>query len=161
MKKIWQENKVLFVLGIMIIICLIIFSAVAIYYFYGGSDSPYGNRLDVTENNPLSEKLLKDIKEELEKNEIVKSATIDFQNLIVYVSIEFNDGTKMEDAKMIAVSSLELFNKDELSIYDIDYTITSLSTSEVVGYTLKGARNANGSGSLVWGNYNIKESSES
>ena len=71
------------------------------------------------------------------------------------INIDFVEETKMEDAKKVAESSLELFNDDELALYDIEFTISSLSTNDFVGYTLMGARNANGLGEVVWNNYNL------
>ena len=57
-KKVWEENRVLMVLAIILVICLIIFAGVAITYFYGSSDNVYGNRLDITKEVPLNSKLL-------------------------------------------------------------------------------------------------------
>lgn len=159
-KKVWEENKVLLVLGIILIICLVVVSIVALFYFYGGSDSVYGNRLEEMEKVPLNKQLFSDIEEELNKNENVKKVSILQKNKIVYISINFNDATAMDSAKEIAKSVLELFNEDELNVYDIEFTISSLSTTDFTGYTLMGARNANGSGEIVWNNYNIKPSEE-
>jgi len=159
-KRIWQENKVLLVLAIILIICIVVFCVVAITYFYGSSSNPLGNRADITNEMPLKDKLLDDIKNELEKDEKVKVASVTKSpTTTVYIDINYVDGTKMADAKKIAEKVIELFSEEELSVYDIEFTINTLSTSKVDGYTLKGARNANGSGTVIWGNYNIKEES--
>lgn len=163
-RRVWEENKVLLVLAIILVICLVVFAGVAITYFYGSSDSESGNRLDITEEVPLNDKLLEDIKEEVELNENVKSIKVDFQNLkklVVYISIEYIAGTKMNDAKKIAEDVIKLFNEDELQVYDIHFTIKTASTDDLVAYTLMGSRNASGSGNVIWGNYNIEESSDS
>lgn len=157
-RKVWEENRVLLVLTIILIICLIIFASVAITYFYGSSESVYGNRLDITKKTPLNEKLLKEIKTELEANEKVTTVNTSLKGKILYVNIDFVDATKMSDAKKIAEGIIEFFNEDELLVYDIQFTIASLSTKDFVGYTLMGAKNASGSG-IVWNNYNIKEES--
>lgn len=154
-KKVWNENKVLLVLGIILIICVVVVSIVALTYFYGGSDSVYGDRLKETEKVGLSDKLFKEIESTLKENENVEKVSTITKGKIVYINISFTEGTLMDDAKTIANSVIELFNDDELNVYDIEFTITSLSTNEVVGYTLMGARNANGSGEIVWNNYNI------
>lgn len=158
-KKVLEENRVLFVLGIILVVCLVVFCIVAITYFYGGSDDVYGNRLDGTKEVPLNEKLLRDIKNELETNEAIKEAKATLKGKIVYITIEFVDATKMEDAKKVAEDVIPMFNEDELEVYDIQITITSLSTTDSVGYTLMGARNSSGNGTIVWNNYNIEESS--
>ena len=157
-KKVWVENKVLLVLAIILVLCLVVFTIVSITYFYGSSNSVYGSRLDATKKTPINEKLLKDIKENLQENESVKSVTVNLKGLVLYINIHFVDATKIEDAKNIAEGTLDLFNDDELSVYDIEYSINTLSTSEQVGYTLMGARNASGNGSIIWNNYNIEES---
>ena len=159
-KKVWQENKVLLVLAIILIICLVIFGAVSMTYFYGTSDSVYGNRLDATKDVPIKDDLLKEIKETLKENEKVSDVTTNLKGIVLYINIKFVEKTKMDDAKNIAESSLDLFSEEELSTYDLEYTIISLSTDDVVGYTLMGAKNAGGSESIVWNNYNIEESIE-
>lgn len=158
-KRVWKENRVLLVLAIILVICLVIFGVVAITYFYGSSDNVYGNRLDITKEVPLNSKLLDDIKEKLTSNEKVDNVSVSLKGKILYINIRFVDATKMDDAKKISESIIELFNEDELNVYDIQFTIESLSTSDFVGYTLMGARNSSGSGNIIWNNYNIKESS--
>ena len=155
-KRVLNENRVLLVLGIILILCLVIVSVVALTYFYGSSDTVYGNRLEDTEKLPLNEKLFKDIESKLKENDSVKKVNVSLKGKIVYINIEFEIATEMESAKGIAASALTLFNDDELAIYDVSFTISCLSTKEVVGYTLMGARNANGLGEIVWNNYNIE-----
>ena len=159
-KKVWEENRVLLVLGIILIICLVIVSIVSLTYFYGSSDSVYGSRLEDMKTVPLNDKLFDDIKNELKKDESVKKVSTLNKGKIIYINIDFVDETKMEDAKKVATSVIELFNDDELAVYDIEFTISSLSTNDFVGYTLMGARNANGSGEIIWNNYNIEVEEE-
>lgn len=161
-KKVWEENRVLMVLAIILVVCLIVFAVVAITYFYGSSDNVYGNRLDITKEVPLSDKLLKDIQNELESKESVNSAEATLKGKIVYVNIDFVDSIKIDDAKKVAEEAIALFNEDELGVYDIQFTISALSTGDRDGFTSMGARNASGSGIVVWTNDNsdnIKESS--
>lgn len=154
-QKILNENRVLLVLGIILLVCLVVVAVVSLTYFYGTSDTVYGNRLDDIKDMPLNDKLFKDIKNKLNEEESVKKVSTTKKGKIVYINIDFVEETKMEDAKKVAESSLELFNDDELALYDIEFTISSLSTNDFVGYTLMGARNANGFGEVVWNNYNL------
>lgn len=154
-QKIINENRVLLVLGIILLMCLIIVCVVALTYFYGTSDTVYGNRLDDMNKVVLSESLFTDIKDNLKTNESVKDVNITKKGKIIYINIDFVDKTKMDDAKKIAEGVVSLFKEEELTIYDIEFTISSLSTADVVGYTLMGARNANGIGEVVWNNYNL------
>ena len=153
-KKVWEENRVLMVLAIILVICLIVFITVALTYFYGSSDNVYGNRLDITEKVPLNDKLLKDIKDDLRSKDNIESAEVTKKGKVVYINITFIPAVAMDVAKKVAEESISLFNDDELEVYDIQFTITSASGVEVEGYTLMGARNASGSGIVIWNNYN-------
>lgn len=151
--KIWQENKVLLVLAIILLICIIVVVVAGMTFFYGNNNNVYGNRLEAAKDVPISDKLLQDIKSELEKNELVSEVSTELRGLIVYINIHFVKDVKIDDAKKLATSSLELFNDDELEIYDIEYSITN---DEDDGFTLMGARNSSGAGEIVWNNYNIE-----
>lgn len=159
-KKVWIENRVLFILGAILLICIAVVTTVSITYFYGTSDTEYGNRLEDIEKAPLNKKLFEDIKEALMENKSVEDVVIKTQGKIVYISIDFAAKTKMEDAKKIADKVVPLFNDDELEIYDLQFTIVSESADKFVGYTLMGAYNANGLKEIVWNNYNIQEEVE-
>lgn len=159
-KKVWQENKVLLVLAIVLVICVVVLVVVSITYFYGTSDSVYGSRLDITEKVPMSNDTLTKVKATLEENEKIDSTIVTVKGRIVYISIKFIDDVKMSDAKKIAESSLELFSEEELTVYDLQYTIASVITKEDKNnksYTLMGSRNVNGTGTIIWNNYNIEE----
>ncbi len=151
-KKIWTENKVLFVLGIILIICLIVFATVSITYFYGASKDKYGNRLDITKEVPLDSKLYTDIENELKANEKVIKASAKLKGKIVYINVTFSDETKLEDAKLIAETVIKLFNEDELNVYDLEFIIQTENVTDNAGFVALGARNSNGSGSVVWNN---------
>lgn len=162
-KKIWEENKILFILAIILIVCLVVLVGVSLKYFYGSSNSVYGNRLDVTEKVPMKEETMNKVKSTLEENEKVNSVKVAKKGKIVYISIKYVDDVKMDEGKKIAESSIELFSEEELSVYDIEYTIKSNLTNEDKdnkSYTLMGSKNANGSGSISWNNYNIEETKE-
>ncbi len=162
-KKVWNENKILFVLGLILLICIIVVAVVSLTFFYGSSDNPYGNRLDITEKVPLDEKFFNEIKEKLESNAEVKKVDVIQKVKGPYVSITYADDTKMDKAKEIAASIIDLFTEEELAVYDIEFTITANITTDKNNskYTLMGARNSSGSGEIIWNNYNIKTEEES
>ena len=141
-KKFWNENRVLFVLGAILIICVVVLGIVSVTYFYGSSSNAYGNRLDSIKDTPLSDKYLQNIKTEMNSKENVKNTN------------------KMDDAKKTTKEALKLFSEKELSLYDLQFTIKNKD------YTLMGAHNSNGSSStseeddIVWNNYTIKEDKE-
>ena len=153
-KKIWTENKILLVLAIILIVCLAIFLGVSIKYFYGSNSNKYGSRLDSIKDTPLSEELFKDIENKLKESESVSKVTTNLQGKVVYITISYNEGTKLDDAKNVAAEVISLFNEDELQLYDLEFTIKSNE------FTLMGARNSNGSGTIVWANNTPIESAE-
>ena len=82
-KKIWQENSILFVLLFIIIACVIAISVVVVTYFIGDSSSNYGDRLDGIEDYPFDEDMQNDIISQIEESEIVDAATIRISGKII------------------------------------------------------------------------------
>lgn len=160
-KKIWQENKVLLVLAIILLICLAVFMGVSLTYFYGSGTSVYGNRLDVTKETPITDELLSKIEAEAKAYEGVTDVSTALKGKIVYITMKFEDKVKMDQAKKTTEDILKFFSENELKVYDIEFSINNSSEE---GYTLMGARNASGNGTIVWNNYNMenvkKESAE-
>lgn len=162
-KRIWQENKVLLVLAIILVVCIVVLVGVSLKFFYGSSESVYGNRLDTIKDNPIKEENLNSIKATLKENEKVDNVNITVKGKIVYINIKYIDDVKMSDGKKIAEGTIDSFSESELENYDIQYTISSKLTKEDKdnkSYTLMGSRNSNGLGEIVWNNYNIKETEE-
>lgn len=151
-KKIWNENRILFILAIVLITCLIIIGVVSLVYFYGSSSTPYGNRLDATKDTPIKDANLKDIESHLTSNEKVGKATAILKGRIIYITIDFTDKTTLDKAKSIAEESLTKLSEEQLAVYDVIFTISHSKTTDFEGYNLMGARNTNGSGHVVWSN---------
>ena len=158
-KELWGKNKVLIVLGIILIVCLVTIICVGVSFFFGGSETVYGDRLDDIENYPISEEFKSDYIASLLENEEVSDVTIDIKGRIVYVNIVFVGDTNLANAKSKAVTSLEKFSDELLSYYDINLTLTSKATENSEGFTIMGARNVAGSG-VVWNNNTPVESEE-
>ena len=146
LKKIWQENKVLFVLGLILIVCLIIIGIIAIKSFYSSCDDAYCNR----RVEELRENLPSEIKNKLKENKDIISSSVTVKNAIVYISATFNDATKLDNAKKAMEVIIPLFSEEELLIYDLDLTIKTEDINK--GFILKGARNTNGNGTIIWSN---------
>lgn len=158
-KELWGKNKVLIVLGIILIICLVTIICVGVSFFFGGSDTVYGNRLDDIENYPISEEFKNDYIASLLEDEEINDVTIDIRGRIIYISIDFVGDTTLANAKSKAVTSLEKFSDDLLSYYDINLILTSEATENSEGFTIMGAKNVAGSG-VVWNNNTPVESDE-
>lgn len=148
-KEIWRNNKVLFVLFIILIICFAAIVTVALSYFVGTEKSPYGNRLDNKVKLPKT--FEKDIEKSLDADEIIKKSDVRLSVRTIYITIEFENNVTLDQAKDKAISCLEFITEEQLEYYDINYILTKEKTEESEGFTIMGARNSFGTG-VVWNN---------
>ena len=160
LKKIWQENSVLFVLLFILIACLIAISVVVITYFVGDSSSKYGGRLEGIEDYPFDEDMQNDIISQIEENEIVEDVTMRVSGKSIYVTIIFVPETTLVEGQSIALSSLDYFSEETLSFYDLEYMIEAEATEETEGFQIIGAKNVSGTGGIVWNNNTEFETEE-
>ncbi len=160
LKELWGKNKVLIVLGVILIICFIAIIIVTVSFFLGGSKSVYGNRLDDIDKYPITDTFKKEYINTLKENEKVDDVELDIRGRIIYVTIDFVGDTPLVDAQSIATGSVSSFAEDILGYYDLNFTIESVATDNSEGYYMLGARNATGSGGLVWSNNTIVSESE-
>ena len=159
-KKIWNENRVLMVLAIIIIICLIVIVCVSLTYFYGSSESEYGDRLDGIDKVKITDKIKSDVVNNLKSEESVYSANLVNKGRMIYITLDFKIGTILDNAKIVAEKVPTLFNEEELAYYDINITINAPASDDNAGFTLMGARNSNGSGTIIWNNLTVKDETE-
>lgn len=159
LKELWGNNKVLIVLGIILIICLIAIITVTFSFFLGGNKGVYGDRLNGIDKYPVTNNIKSEYKTSLESEKSVTKVSIDTKGKIIYIIINFASDTSLEDAKNLAASSIEKLNEDILSFYDIDFTLKCEKSENSEGFTILGAKNVAGSG-LIWNNNTPLESEE-
>ena len=152
LKKVWQENSVLFVLLFILIACLIAISVVVVTYFVGDSSSKYGDRLEGIEDYPFDTDMQNEIISKLEENEIVEDVTMRVSGKIIYITIIFAPETTLVEGQSIALASLDYFSEETLSFYDLEYMIEAEATEETEGFKIIGAKNVTGTGGIVWNN---------
>lgn len=150
MKKLWNQNRVLFMLIIILIVCFLAIVCVALTFFYSKNVGKYGARLDDIAKYAFTNDMKSNYKEKLLENEAVKKVDFNIIGRVVYIHIDFDDKIDLVDAKEIVTESLSLFEKDILSYYDFDFV---LQNSE---FTTLGSKN-----SIVehisWGNQRVVE----
>lgn len=150
MKKIIKENKVLFVLAIIIFISLIAIVIGLLTYFYNKDGDKYGNRLDGIEKYSISKTIDEDIKSLYESG--VDSVKVDIKGKIIYIIIYVNDGVSKNDARSYAIKALDKFTEEEKKFYDIHFTIdTKNKSEETTMYPMMGSKHA-GNNQVVWTN---------
>ena len=159
LKELWGNNKVLIVLGIILIICLIAIITVTFSFFLGGNKGVYGDRLNGIDKHPVTNNIKSEYKTSLESEKSVTKVSIDTKGKIIYIIINFASDTSLEDAKNLAASSIEKLNEDILSFYDISFTLKCEKSENSEGFTILGAKNVAGSG-LIWNNNTPLESEE-
>lgn len=159
LKELWGNNKVLIVLGIILIICLIAIITVTFSFFLGGNKGVYGDRLNGIDKHPVTNNIKSEYKTSLESEKSVTKVSIDTKGKIIYIIINYASDTSLEDAKNLAASSIEKLNEDILSFYDIDFTLKCEKSENSEGFTILGAKNVAGSG-LIWNNNTPLESEE-
>lgn len=159
LKSLWYENRVLFVLFIIVIICAVIVLGVITKYFFGSSESKYGDRLDGIAEVEITDDMKNNFTNALNEDELVDTSSIKVIGRIVYVSIEFKDNVSLIEAESRALASLLTFEQKYLDFYDFNFTLKANATENSEGFLIMGARNANGNG-LIWNNNTEFENKE-
>ena len=144
LKKLWNENRVLMILGVILLACVIAILCVVLKYFVGSNSSVYGNRFDNMKTK-ITEKEQNAYIKALEDNSSVSKVRFRVNHKTLMISVTFKNDIKLDDAKKIIDGSLEKLSDKVKETYDINFTVNVGDT------TLMGARNASGNG-LFWNN---------
>lgn len=150
-KKSWQENRVLFVLTTILIICLILILIVGIDYFFGSSKDKYGERLEGINEVKFTDKKITELEGKINEDELITSCEINQIGKMIYVNINFGEGITLVEAEGKALATIEFFSEKELAFYDVNYTLKQEATESNPGFIIMGSKNVNGSG-LIWNN---------
>ncbi len=153
MKKVIKENRILFILAVIILVSLVLIGIGLISYFYGNDSSSYGDRLKDKDKYPISESISTDIEGLFTKG--VKSTIVDIKGKIIYITMDVESGTSKIDAEGYAVKALEKFKEEELNYYDLQFLITckdeEVSDGESKIFPIMGAKKARNS-QIIWTN---------
>ena len=145
-----QDNRVLWVLLGILVICFLAIGILFYRYFYAGTSSTkYGERLDGIENYPLSETLEKDIQDLYKDNTEIDKVTVTNKGKIVYITINFKQSIKVSTAEDLAIKSLDKVGEKNLTYYDVQYILTYSGTEENTNFPVFGSKSAS-SLKVVW-----------
>ncbi len=155
-KKLWVENRVVFVLISILAVCFITIVVVASSFFLASKESNY--RSVDTEKYPITEEFKTSYYDSVKESKIVNQVEmrVSENSRVIYINIKYTDEASLDEAKSVAVKSVDLFSENNLSYYDINF-ILSNNTDD--GFVIMGARNSNGSG-VVWNNNTAVKESE-
>lgn len=150
MKKVIKENKVLFILAVIVLVSLILMGVGLIKYFYSTNGDKYGDRLNDIEKHKLKSTLADDIKVLYEGG--VETVSVDVKGKIVYIIMNVSDGVSKVDSQSYAVKALDVFSDEDKSYYDIQFMITCKNASEETTiYPMEGYKNSSNT-QIVWTN---------
>ena len=149
MKKLWKNNRVVFVLVIILIICFIAICSVALTFFYSKDTNEYGNRLDGIEKYPLSKTLDSDVKSVFSDNSEVTKTKVDVKGKVIYINIDFGKSIKVSEAQDIAVKALDKIGEENLKYYDVQFILTYSGTDENSNFPVFGSKSSS-SLKVVW-----------
>lgn len=155
LKKIWQENSVLFVLLLILIACVVAMSVVVIKYFVGDSSSKYGDRLENIEEHPFTDEIKNEIIAKIKEDELVSNASLRSSGKTIYVAITFESKVTLVEAQSKALASVDFFSENILEFYDLEYMIKADSTENSEGFQIMGSHNVGGTGGIVWNNNTV------
>lgn len=149
-KKFYQENRIFSILMLIVIVCFIIITISFFrYFFFGVSTSKYGDRLDSIKDIKISNTKINEIEKKLNDDDKIDNTSIDISGKIIYVYLNFIDGTTLDEAKGKAVLVLdELSDKIKLA-YDIQFILKQ--NDKETGFVIMGAKNINNV-NIVWNN---------
>lgn len=149
LKNSWNQNRVLFVLTTILIVCIILILMVVIDYFLGTSKDKYGDRLEGIKNVEVSR--ISELESKVKEDEKIANCNIRQIGKIIYINIKFTNEITLVEAEGKALNTVELFSEEELKFYDLNYSLTQDATESSAGFSIMGAKNINGTG-LVWNN---------
>ena len=157
MKKIWKENRVLFMLILVLIVCFIAICSVVLSYFVGSHKSIYGDRLE--NKVEIKEEVKDEFLNSLKENKLVSNGDFRVSIRTIYIEIDFDTKATLVEAQSVALASLENLDEELLAYYDVNFILTKEKTEKDEGFIIMGAKNSNGTG-ISWNNNTVIEEEE-
>lgn len=149
-KKLWNDNRVMFVLLLIVIVCIFIMLLVMTKYFFGTSSSSYGDRLEDISSLPFEESEQQKIRSSF-ASEHLESVSVDVKGKVVYIIAKFDSEVSMADAQSKAVEVYQGIDSKYLKYYDFNVTVVQDAYGDAYGYCMMGAKNVS-SENFVWNN---------
>lgn len=149
-KRNLHNNKVLWVLLGILVVCFLALGFGFYKYFYAGAgNNKYGDRLDDIDKYPLSDTLENDIKDTFNDDSEVNSVVVNVKGKVIYINIDFGKSIKVTQAQDIAVKSLDKIGENNLTYYDVHYILTYSGSEENDNFPVFGSKSSS-SLKVVW-----------
>lgn len=114
-----KRHKNLAIIGTLTLILLIIMFIIFARMIFSTGETEYGQRLKGLEK--LDKSVTKEIINDIEEDVSVEEATIRAQGRIIYTTIIFKEGTKLDKAKEIASNTISKYDEEILEDYDLGF----------------------------------------
>lgn len=114
-----KRHKGLAIVGGLSLILVIVMFAIFARMIFSTGDNEYGQRLNGLEK--IDKNVTKKIVNETKELEQVEDITIRTQGKIIYTTIVFKEGTKINKAKEIANNTLTKYDEEIVKDYDFGY----------------------------------------
>lgn len=137
-----KRHKGLAIVGGLTLILIIIMFVIFARMIFSNGGSVYGNRLDglVEIDKNITNKII----EETKQNDSVEDIDIRTQGKIIYITIEFKEGTNLNKAKEIANNALSKYDEEVIDYYDFGFflkeNITKTEDEEKQGFIVAGTK---------------------
>lgn len=157
MKKLrdfYLNNRIYCILMIISALCLItIIASIIIYFVTQTKSSVYGHRLDDIGEHAVATEL-EELKNNLQENEKVLTASTDIRGKIIYVLLEVNKDLSNEEIQSICTLSLTKLTEDQKAYYDVQYIVKREGLNPYLG-----SKRANQL-SIAWANFSYEDDEE-
>lgn len=150
LKKLWNENRIMLVLGIIVFLCFLVIAYIMFQYFFGVTTSNYGDRLESIQEVVYDE-MAKSSLESSYQDEHLVYFSVDVRGKIIYVRVKYDATVALSDAQKKSVEAYQTIDEKYRNLYDYNVTISQDATEASTGYCLMGAKNVS-SASFVWSN---------
>ena len=137
-----RRHKNLALIGSLTLILIIILFFICARMLFSTGETQYGQRLNglVKIDKEITESIITETKE----NSSVEDIKIRTQGKIIYITITYKKGTKVDKAKEIATKTLEKYNDEIIGYYDFAYFIKeNVKEGETSSFVLAGTKHPN------------------
>ena len=145
LKNLWMNNRILLILGVILLACFIAIIVVTTTFFVGNKKSADGGRCENLKVQ-ISDKEQNEYVSKVEENPNVEKVRFRVRCKTIYISVKFKNDVKLEDKKKAVEDSLELLSDKVKETYDMNFTINLDEKTHMMA-----SRNVSGNG-LSWNN---------
>ena len=105
----------------LLIILIFIIAGIFLLKAFFSSGNAYGDRLKGIEKVEFSKSEITKLEEKIKERDNIKNVSIDIKGRLINIIITVNKDTNIDDMKDYAKERLEIFDKEELEYYDVQF----------------------------------------